>query len=407
MPRVVHCPATEPGAPSRWQCYVSEGDVRPLEKQVTDGTHRAVPPHETWARVSPLLRTMGITRVSDLTGLDVIGIPVFQAVRPNAATLSVSQGKGITPELAKVSAVMESIETWHAENMRLPCLAASVAEMEPILPYSVRQLPMPPRSIVSSATRLQWVAGQPVCGTALVWIPRDCVLLDATGPGSLNSPPLLSSNSNGLASGNTVEEALLHGMYEVIERDARARAAEDRAGLRVDLGTVTAGRGAELLELFAAADIHVCVYDLTPMAVLPVYEAQIWSADLPIRFRGAGCHVDADVALCRALTEAAQSRLTMVAGTRDDMDAQAYGWVSSRARLRMPFVNGCPTRPFSGNRPALERACGLDEDLETVVDAVVEQTETGVFWVDLTRPEIGIPVVQVIAPGLTIQRDFR
>ena len=69
------------------------------------GTHRTLAPEETLARVEPHLRTMGITRVANVTGLDDIGIPVVMVVRPNSRSISVSQGKGIELAAAKASGV--------------------------------------------------------------------------------------------------------------------------------------------------------------------------------------------------------------------------------------------------------------------------------------------------------------
>jgi ribosomal protein S12 methylthiotransferase accessory factor len=194
-------------------------------------------------------------------------------------------------------------------------------------------------------------------------------------------------------------------LYEVLERDARVRVEETgRVGLEVDLGTVT-GISAGLLEQFADAEVQVRVHDLTEAAGgVGCYEAFVWSADLPVRFAGWGCHRDADVALCRALTEAAQSRLTMVAGTRDDLPEEAYQWVASRSRLKCPFPPSVPARVFP---PPGTEAGSLEEDLRVVVDIVRKRAAGGVFWVDLSRPEFGIPVVKVVAPGLRIVKDYR
>ena len=51
----------------------------------------------------------GVTRVSDVTAFAVPGIPVFQATRPDARSLSVSQGKGLTPAAAIIGALLESV----------------------------------------------------------------------------------------------------------------------------------------------------------------------------------------------------------------------------------------------------------------------------------------------------------
>ena len=83
-----------------------------------ESTIRISPTSETLARITPLAwKQFGITRVANITGLDNIGIPVYVSVRPNSKSLSVSQGKGVSDDLAKISAMMESIETWHAENI--------------------------------------------------------------------------------------------------------------------------------------------------------------------------------------------------------------------------------------------------------------------------------------------------
>ena len=63
---------------------------------------------------------MGITRLADVTGLDRIGVPVFQAIRPLSRSVSVSQGKGLDPDAARASALMEAVETWHAERIDRP-----------------------------------------------------------------------------------------------------------------------------------------------------------------------------------------------------------------------------------------------------------------------------------------------
>src|SRR2546425_9776725 len=78
---------------------------------------RTVTPADTIARVAPFLRAAGITRIANVTGMDTIGIPTVMVTRPNARSLSVSQGKGVDLQAAKASGIMESIEQWHAERI--------------------------------------------------------------------------------------------------------------------------------------------------------------------------------------------------------------------------------------------------------------------------------------------------
>jgi ribosomal protein S12 methylthiotransferase accessory factor YcaO len=89
------------------------------------GTHRSVAPKLTVERIKPHLARMGITRVANITGLDRIGIPVVAVIRPNSRSISVSQGKGLNLDAATASALLASVESFHAERIRLPLLLGS------------------------------------------------------------------------------------------------------------------------------------------------------------------------------------------------------------------------------------------------------------------------------------------
>ncbi|MGW3142116.1 YcaO-like family protein [Streptomyces sp. NPDC001139] len=370
-----------------------------MRKEVTLGTHRAVPPERTWERIRPFFPEMGITRVADITGLDTIGIPVFQAIRPNARTQAISQGKGITPELAKVSAAMESIELWHAEEMDLTTVNAAVQELAPSLPYSVFDLPRPVRSALCATSKLSWVRATDLAKSShSVWVPEEFVRLGVPPrPIGLGPLPTLRRSSDGLASGNEPLEALLHALYEVIERDAVYRVWKYR-GREFDVALQSVeGAPRQLIDQFRAADISIQVRDLTSIARVPCYETYIWSRDYPYTFGGWGCHYDHDVALCRALTEAAQSRLGYIAGARDDLRAEVYELVTQRTKLTCPFPSDAGLRRYQGSAPGA--VSSFADDLEAIIDIIGKKYPNS-YWVDLTKPDFKIPVVRVIVPGM-------
>jgi len=93
-------------------------------KGYRSGTHRLISPVETVSRVRPLMPVMGITRIANVTGLDVVGLPVVMVCRPNARSIAVSQGKGLDLAAAKASGLMEAVETYHAETIQLPLSSA-------------------------------------------------------------------------------------------------------------------------------------------------------------------------------------------------------------------------------------------------------------------------------------------
>ncbi len=379
-----------------------------VSKVYRRGTHRCVNPAETLDRVGPRLAQMGITRIANITGLDRIGIPVALACRPNSRSLSVSQGKGATLDAAKASAAMESIELYHAENIRLPLRLSSYEDLrrtERVV--DVADLPLTKNGLFHKHRRLLWIEGRDLLHNENVWVPYEMVSTDFTLPfpeGYGCFPP----NSNGLASGNSLMEAISHGLCEVVERDALTlwslHSAEERSRTEVDLKTVSEELCLELLEKFAKANVEVRVWDVTSDIKLPSFRCLIAESSQDLMHfgysgRGFGCHPSRDVALSRALTEAAQARLTYIAGSRDDVSRAGY------QRMR----NG-GTKPLSlDTEPPARRdyASILDFDGRTLVDDLQQElnllADCGVrrvIVIDLTHDELQIPVVKVVIPGL-------
>ena len=290
----------------------------PTAKAHRQGTHRARHPAQTWQVMAPKLARFGVTRVADVTGLDTVGIPVALAIRPLARSLSVSQGKGQDLLLAKVSAVMESIELWHVEQVYPPVVAARAPAAALGLPYRVTDLDMLAGSLVTADTPLDWIAATGLVGGRTVPVPLDMVCLARPGHRGW-TPPGFRRTSNGLASGNCGEEAALHALYEVIERDAIRGEPWEEPSRFIDPDSVTDPGCAALLDRLRAAGM---VFDLVLVPSrfdVPCFAARVWSADLPVTCLGFGAHGAPDVALSRALTEAAQARLTTITGSREDL----------------------------------------------------------------------------------------
>jgi ribosomal protein S12 methylthiotransferase accessory factor len=137
--------------------------IAPAGARSPESAWRARTAEQTWALLEPRLEHYGITRVADLTGLDVIGVPVYMGVRPLGTTLSVSQGKGMTHMLARVSAAMEAVEWWAAERFR-PAEPRYAPAADLDLPYRVEQVTSTERSVVSELLPLPWVPAESLTG---------------------------------------------------------------------------------------------------------------------------------------------------------------------------------------------------------------------------------------------------
>jgi YcaO-like protein with predicted kinase domain len=374
-------------------------EAEPSGKTFHTGTHRAATPEATWALIERVRPAVGITRVADITGLDVVGIPVALAFRPLGRTLAVSAGKGYTPLLAKVSAAMEAIELWHAEHPDPPAVITDADSLG--LPYDPGALAQTRPSAWSPRVRCGWRTAKTLDAQQLMtWLPDEAVTLSSVvKPGEWALPGLLRT-SNGLASGNTLAEAILHGLLELVERDALADLHQGRPPRAVAYPTglpVVDDLCSQLLK----ASVEFRLLRLENRFALPCYQAAIRDVRIPLTFTGAGCHTAADVAMARAITEAAQNRAGVIAGSRDDLDLRVFSWQSeedrdSRAGL-LSALGGDPSECTGGGGLAAD---SHDEDIQLVSDRVRAVTGQPVLWADLTKPGLAIPVARVVAPGL-------
>lgn len=364
------------------------------------GTHRTRTPQQTWAWVRPHFPRLGITRIADLTRLDHLGIPVYQAVRPASRNLSVSQGKGATAWAAKISAVMEAAELWHAESLDVGAIPGERAvlsprELAPANPIPLDSLPWryPPGPLMGTA--FEWLAVDSPLGGRRGWLPRAMLELDLYSPTVLTPRPWRQT-SNGLASGNDREEALLHGLCELVERHALARVRHTPALRRpLDPDSVEGPAPRAAVERIRAAGWRLALHDITGDLGIPVAMAALAAPDLPGVWHGSGCHPNPDVALSRALTEAAQTRLTFIAGTRDDIqipDDPADG-VDTFGAFQVPAGGAA-----ANTLPDLSTATVAD-DLTAVLGRFADHG-LEVYSLDLTRPGLGIPVVRAFSPDL-------
>jgi len=374
-----------------------------------------IAPAETVARAGPLLPVFGITRVADVTGLDRIGIPVVMVCRPNARSLSVTQAKGLDLDAARASGIMEAIEAYHAEHIALPLRLASYDELRfADRVVDVTALPRLSVSAFDEDFRTLWVAARELAGGAPVWVPYEMVHLDYRLPLPSGSGSFFMSSS-GLASGNHPLEAVSHAICELVEHDATtlfdASAPAERARRRIDLATIDDADARSILDRFAAADVDAIVWETTTDVGIPSFLCRIADAapdpdDPTPPSRGMGCHPSRAIALVRALTEAAQSRVTLITGSRDDAGAATYDAARARAAQRdFDVVRAEPAGARSFLDAPTRDAASIADDVAWEAERLAAAGLGAPLVVDLTRAGIGVPVVRVIVPGLEAVHD--
>ena len=375
-------------------------------------------PEETLARLLPELPAYGVTRSASVTGLDILGVPTWVAIRPGGLILQVSNGKGLTDAAARVSALMEAVELHHAEFPRPERLVQ--ARERDLREDGTGAAVVPPPDLpgfldlpYGRDRASEWTRGARVTDGAPVRVPSSAVYF-------LRRPAWHDTSSNGLASGNTLGEASLHALYELVERDAMGRL-RDGGRLKVrERGRVVRPESLDdaplraIVERCRAGGTNVVIVALP--AAVPVHcfwvvllGATAISAVSTVNV-GWGCHAEPGVALARALTEAAQSRLGFIHGARDDLIRKpihsATGVKASPAYRYLDALHPDTEWREIADRPVMD----LPEDPEAAtvrLAAAIEATGCGPVWrFDLSTPGSAVAVARLIAPGLSFRKTL-
>ncbi|MBA1342784.1 MAG: hypothetical protein C5S52_04215 [ANME-2 cluster archaeon] len=383
--------------------------LKSCTKKYKKDTHRAVPPEETLSRIESKMAVAGITRVADITDLDRIGIPVFSSIRPTAddGAISVYNGKGATPAEAKVSAMMEGIERYSAEVHDREMVSGRFSELgscenvlnpdELILPHSS-----------DHDQSIQWTRGYDLVNDEEILVPASAVFHPL--PLSRDHAAIFRTNTNGLASGNEIEEAIFHGLSEVIERDAWSLVEASR-NTGPAITSPDNGMIGDLMDRFSDAEVSVQIRDMTSDIGIPTFAAvsdDTLLKDPALLTIGMGTHTNAYVAMLRAITEVAQSRLTQIHGAREDTTVAEFrtkiGYERTKRLNKYWFgasdVTGEGDIDFDGIT-SFESDDFLD-DIGYMIRNLEGAGMDRVIVVDLTRSEIDVPVVRVIVPGLEV-----
>lgn len=365
---------------------------------------RLFAPEETFRRIEPFLKTHGITRLARLTGLDKIGIPVWNAVMPNSKSIVINQGKGITDCDAKVSAAMEALERSVASRPNLDLSTATLAEMRAgsIPVETLPDLVARHQQDIEDCDVINWARGLDLIGKQEIWVPADAVILDRT-----RENLRFWQSSDGLASGNSHDEAVLHGLLERIERDAvalwRVSSLQSRLDLCVDPTSFDDRVLNDLIEKIVRAGLLLRIFDVTSDIGVPAFTAVLAQAEVSMLKRprfidvaeGNGAHPNPVRAVIRAVTEAAQSRLTFISGARDDVFPQDF--VRPLPQEIQEYFTAKP-KPYRSSTAVLPTgACSL---LSHTLTRLTQAGISSAIAVSLTAGSEPFSVVKMVVPQL-------
>ncbi len=409
------------------------------QKWSVNGTSRITPAQETLKRVTFISQKIGVTRLADITNMDILGIPNYSAVLPGTEDyIWVYSGKGPTKAHARASALMESIERYCSlpsggqKNFIQGSYDQLSKSFNVLHPDEIVE---PLRFQYNNDMLMDFLPGFDLFTGEQILVPASMALFRY----STVSPfvdPFAFHHTSGLASGNVIEEAICHSLCEVIERDATSLA-ELRASaipfhflrqiintLRengysldsiptdkymddpsifpdIDISQIEFQPVKALAEKFLQANIPLIVKDITSDIGIPTFNASSieWiSHDYGYLAEGHGTHPDARVALVRAITEVSQTRAANIQGARDDLRKIRYGQNNTDDKRAWQFMQSSKKVKFS------EVVTYFNQDILDDIKLILERLkQTGLkraIIVNLTNDSIGIPVVRAIVPGL-------
>lgn len=248
--------------------------------------------------ISLLSRHFGVTRLARVTGLDRTGVEVVAAVRPFGHVLQVSQGKGLSLEQARWSALGEAAELAAAEVIDPSRLVWRADD---------------------GGLMVAWVEGEDLASRAPALVPAQAVFCPPAGEVWLG--PMTSRwSSNGLGFHPTSRSrAVTHAVLELIERHVLAQVLPEGWTPRLAQRRLMAPP--PLARRLATRGFAAFVFDLSLPSSAPVAGALLFDLQggpVPLT-AGYACRRGFRAAAQAALLEAAQSRLTEIHGAREDV----------------------------------------------------------------------------------------
>ena len=411
-------------------------ELAPAPKRFTlDGGHRTCTPQESLDRleqfVGPIAGVVpAIEKVPNRAGMHVYVCTQISdrsasnhranrvLGRPGAAA-----GKGAGDLQARVSCLAEAIERYSCHHQghhpllhsRLDQLGKTAIAPQDLLLFSTTQYENRNLSNEIHGRGFNWVPEQFDPAYAIdwspawslthqreVWLPADFCYF---GYSSDRNHDFCRADSNGCASGNTLEEAIQQGFLELVERDACALWWYNRV-MRpgVDLGSFDDPFFASMQNSFNQAGRELVVLDITSDLGVPTVMAISWrQIDGGGIHLGLGCHLEARLAISRALAELNQGAVDEF-GDKDPASLEGFDIDHARWLREATIENQPYLRPADGPRRVAsdftnEATRDVRDDLLISIEKL-RAKGLEMIVLDHTRPDIGFPVARVVVPGL-------
>ncbi|MBD2342388.1 TOMM precursor leader peptide-binding protein [Calothrix sp. FACHB-156] len=409
-------------------------DLQSRPKHFTsDGGHRAVTPSQTIKTYQHLISPISGV-VTELVRISDPANPLVHTYRAGHSFGSAtslrglrhalrhkSSGKGKTDQQSKVSGFCEAVERYSGIYQGdEPKIQASLVELgsqaihpEHCLHFSNRQYDNRETLNKQNTVAHDWIPQRFDTHQTIDWtpvwslteqtykyLPTALCYYDYPLP---KEHRFCGADSNGNAAGNTLEEAILQGFMELVERDSVALWWYNRLQRpAVDLASFCEPYFLELQQLYRHNDRDIWVLDLTADLGIPVFAAVSCRTDSDTQriIAGFGAHLDSKIAILRAMTEVNQLGLELDKVPVDQLEGDWKDWMLNAKIENQPYLIPDPSQP---RKTASDYSQQWSNDIYTDVMTCVQIAQAAgleTLVLDQTRPDIGLSVVKVIIPEM-------
>nr|ANA85205.1 TrfD [Prochloron sp. L6] len=405
----------------------------------SDGGHRAMTPEQTVQKYQHLIGPItGV--VTELVRISDPANPLVHTYRAGHSFGSAtslrglrnvlrhkSSGKGKTDSQSRASGLCEAIERYsgifQGDEPRKRATLAELGDLaihpEQCLHFSDRQYDNRESSNERATVTHDWIPQRFDASKAHDWTPV-WSLTEQTHkylPTALcyyryPFPPehrFCRSDSNGNAAGNTLEEAILQGFMELVERDSVCLWWYNRVSRpAVDLSSFDEPYFLQLQQFYQTQNRDLWVLDLTADLGIPAFvgvsNRKAGSSERIIL--GFGAHLDPTVAILRALTEVNQIGLELDKISDESLKNDATDWLVNATLAASPYLVADASQPLKTAKDYPRRwSDDIYTDVMTCVE-IAKQAGLETLVLDQTRPDIGLNVVKVIVPGMRFWSRF-
>ena len=379
-------------------------------KHFWSGSHRSVGPEQTCLAVTEAMKRAQLPlwdRIERIDSLDVLGLPVFAIIHQDIFHNSASPnwGKGSTEILAQVSGMMERVERYSAsdvdkkkllfdsfDNLKKPAISRW-----DLVPCNLQRLLLTETEL--DGKKIYWEKCFSLTKREDVLIPANLVYFLPV------SEMKDFSYTAGLAAGNTLAEAILYALCELIEHHLEELYYRNQIkSPTIDLQSIDNLEIKKMVESYTANGLELCLSYTNLDFGLPVVRAFAFPKKGPYLtsygfYAAMGVHPDKEVAITRALTELAQFRAAAIYVKENGLEKinlsekkpqHIFDFFSSiidpKKTIRYDQINNCASDD-------------MKDEIELLV-GVLEKKGCEIIFKDLTHPKLKIPVVRVIVKGL-------